>query len=874
MIGRRIAQYEIRTSIGAGGMGVVYKAWDTTLDRFVALKFLPPAAAADAGIRERFVREAKAASAVEHPNVCTIHEIGETDDGQLFICMAFCEGRSLKTMLKGGPIGEDEALDITAQILGGLQRAHAAGVVHRDLKPGNVMVAPDGSIKLVDFGLAKLLHEEGLTQTGTSMGTIAYMSPEQARGQEAGPASDLWSVGAMLWEMLTGARAFDRGSAASSLHAILEGEPEPAGALEGRCSPEMATAVRRLLARDPRDRFHSAGEALTALGIDPAAYRPAPQPISLAETMAAVPDAPTSAAPGRRRWLRKRYVFALVAALAASGITAWLARERPAPTDGAHLAVLPFENFTGDDGKAYLSDGLAAGLITALGELEGLRVLGRLEAWKERDRHLGSVERAHRLGAELLVAGSVQQDGDELLVDVELVDADGKVLFTQQFRGATEEAMELQKRIGRRLTSILEIPLDRRERARLSDLPTTSFQAFDLYLRGQQELDRARTTAVASSLGEGGAAEAAVTLFEQAIRLDSGFALAYAGLSEAHWRIGQSQRSAEPVIEARRAADQALEIDPDLPAGLIARARLARVAGNPSEAIAGLQKALQRHPHPDEALRELGQSYEAANDLAAAENAFRGATLIDGGEWLNWNALGAFLWRSGRYDEAQTAFERADLAAPDGIVRPRENLATLEVSRGRFDAAIEAFAAIEGPIRSAILASNFGTAYYFSQRPGHMEKAREYFQLAARLNPRDDQVQRNLADSLLSLGEEEAAMTHYRRARALVESQLEADPTSHELRLRRAFYAAKAGDCEVAREVIARLRPELPEMAQNLHRSAYVFALCDRPGEALTELRRAVDLGVSRDLIRGEDEFSSLRDDPAFQRLVAGPSSG
>ncbi len=867
MIGRRVAQYEIRESLGGGGMGVVYKAWDTKLDRFVALKFLPPAVGSDASRRKRFVREAKAASAVEHPNVCTIYEIGETEDGQLFICMAYCEGRSLKEELERRPIDPAEALRIGLQILSGLDRAHAAGVVHRDLKPANVMVAPDGSVKLVDFGLAKVAHEEGLTEVGTSMGTVGYMSPEQVRGEEAGPTSDLWAVGVILWEMLTGRPPFCGSNAASALQAILNDPPKPVGALGARVASEVGVAVAKLLAKDPRDRFQSASETLVALGAVPG--RPSSESESMLETAVAVPAASGAS---RRRWRRQRYVFALVAVLAVSAISVYVMKPAP-PSAASRLAVLPFQNFTGDAAKSYLSDGLAAGLITSLSELQGLQVLSRREAWSQRDRELGSIELAHRLGVEILLEGALRQDGDDLVVDVDLLDADGAVVFSQEYRGSVEKAMELEKQISRRLTDILEIPLNRRERSRLSELPTTSFQAFDLYLRGQQELDRARTTTSGSSLGDADAAEAAVTLFDQAIRLDPDFALAYAGLSEANWQIGQRDRESEPLIDAREAAERALEIDPDLPAALVAVARLTRSAGNPADAIAGLQTALERHPHPDEAQRELGLSHEAANDLKAAESAFRGATLVGGEDWFNWNALGAFFWRLGRYDEAQTVFERAATLAPAGVVRPLENLATLEVSRGRFDAAIAAFDAIEGPVRSAILASNIGTAYYFSERPGHLEKAGEYYRLAVRLNPRDDDVQRNLADLLLRLGQNDEAHEHYRTARSLVESQLETDPNSHELRLRRAFYAAKAAECDLVRDVMLRLRSQLPDTAQNAHRSAYVFALCDLPEEALAELRRAIELGVSPDLIRGEDEFSSLRDSPEFRSLVGKPAS-
>ena len=557
----------------------------------------------------------------------------------------------------------------------------------------------------------------------------------------------------------------------------------------------------------------------------------------------------------------------MVAAVAVVGSTYLVRSTRRAPPNFHRLAVLPFENFTGNEQNSHLFEGLAAGLINSLSELSELRVLSRVEAWSLRDRELSITEVADRLGVGLLLQGSVRLADDQFLIATELMDVTGTILDASELSGSPEELIQLQRRISRRLIQILEIPLSRRERSRLGSDPTRSFQAYDLYLRAQQHLDRGRTAASGTSLGDVDA-ETAVALFDQAIELDPEFALAHVGLSEAYWQMAQRDRATGPLEEAEREALRALEIDPVLPAAHVALARLDRSTGLVSESIATLRETLQHHPHPDVAQRELGLGYEALGDLESAEKAFLGATRMGGEDWFNWNALGAFYWRLGRYDEALPAFDQAAGLAPREIARPQENLASLEISRGRFEEAIVAFEAIEAPIRSADFASNIGTAYFFSQRPGHLDESLRYYRMAVRLNPRDDEMRRNLADVLLIQGQRQEALEHYRMARELVETQLATNPESYELRLRRAFYSAKVEECDSARQLMEALRPVLPDTAQNAHHSAYVYALCDDSERALEALRNAIQLGASPDLIRGEDEFARLRGEAEFQRLV------
>jgi tetratricopeptide (TPR) repeat protein len=425
--------------------------------------------------------------------------------------------------------------------------------------------------------------------------------------------------------------------------------------------------------------------------------------------------------------------------------------------------------------------------------------------------------------------------------------------------------LTLQQHIAGRLMRVLTIGLSPRERERLAKDPTQSFRAYREYLEAQRTIEAS---------GDEGGAEPAIALYREAIRVDPGFALAYAGLSEALWLKGASEGKPEAMVEAEEAARKALELDPELPAAKVALARTRRHKGEYGASIAELKTVLADHPHPDEAQRELAYSYERAGDLEAAENALRAAVAVGGDNWLNWNELGSFLWEAGRYGEAKAAFVKAAALSPEGVTKAEENVAAVEVSQGHFDQAVRTYEQIAQPIRSAILASNIGTAYYFSDRPDKWRQAERYYSLAVRLNPRDDRIQRNLADLFAHLGRIHEASEHYRDALSVIEAKLQGDPANTDLRLRRALYAAKAGNCGEAVGWAEELGRQLPDTAENALHLAQIYGTCGERSGALRWIGKAAELGVPPKLLEEQDEFDSLRDDPAFTKLVSRRSEG
>jgi Tfp pilus assembly protein PilF len=342
------------------------------------------------------------------------------------------------------------------------------------------------------------------------------------------------------------------------------------------------------------------------------------------------------------------------------------------------------------------------------------------------------------------------------------------------------------------------------------------------------------------------------------------------------WRIYYRDLDAEVLAEAEDEAERAAEIDPELPAAQIALALVYRSNGRYKTSIAGLRGVLAKHPRPDDAQRELAFSYEQVGELDEAESWYRAATLLGEDKWFNWNSLGAFLVRTGSYEEAAEVFEKAKSLAPPGVISPQENLAALAILQGDFEGAIAAYELIPRPIRDADLASNIGTAYYFSDRPDKLERAEEYYRRAAELNPMRAEIHGNLADLLLKLGRREEALEHYREALALVEQQLSGSSGQvatafaewRPLLIQQALYAAKAEECGTAVPLALELRQKIPETARDLHDLALVFALCGEQQQALEALDKAVELGFAAELIAIEDEFESLRGLPEWEELV------
>jgi serine/threonine-protein kinase len=505
MIGQTISHYRILSKLGEGGMGVVYKAHDTKLGREVALKFLPGGLTGDPRARERFIYEAKAASGIDHPNICTIYEIDETDDHRIFIAMACYEGETLKQRIARGPLETGEILDVAIQIARGLARAHEAGIIHRDIKPANIIITTRGEVKIVDFGLSKLLGLAKLTRTGMTVGTAAYMSPEQARSEEIDQRTDIWSLGVVLYEMLTGLCPFRSEYEQALIYSILNEEPAPLGSLRPDIPEEMDQLVQKAMAKVPVERFRYAGELLAELSF-------------LAKRREAESD---------------RLLIGAAKALPS-------------------IAVLAFTNLSADKENEYFSDGLAEDIIDALTQVPGLRVMARTSAFAFRGKEADVREIGARLNVEHILEGSVRRSGSRLRVTAQLVKAsDGYHVWSQRFDREMTDVFAIQDEISQAIVEKLRLRLS-------GDRPlvkryTENLAAYDLCLKARYDLRKmAREER-----------EAGRRYCEQAIALDPSYAPAYIVLAESYlWdAFWGSTDPREAFSRAKSAALEALRLD-------------------------------------------------------------------------------------------------------------------------------------------------------------------------------------------------------------------------------------------------------------------------------------------------------------------------
>ena len=483
LIGSTISHYKILSELGRGGMGVVYKAQDTKLDRTVALKFLAPHLLENEEACKRFHREAKAAAGLNHPNICTVYEISE-EGGQTFLAMEFIEGESLDNKIERCPLSLKEALGFARQVANGLAAAHANGVVHRDIKPGNLVVTPEGRVKILDFGLALLTEGSKLTQLDTTLGTVAYMSPEQAQGMEVDHRTDLWALGCVTYEMVCGQRPFRGVYDQAMVYEIVNQEPEPLTGLRTGVPMELEWMVGKCLAKDTSNRYQSAADLIVDLR-------------NLAEK------------------LKSGKSMTLSAATVA-------ATDRTGPTrKGVLIVVLPFQNRSRDEEDEYFSDGVTEDVISTLGNVQGIRVVPRSSAFHFKGRRPQLSDLVQVLRVTHVLEGSVRRSGDRLRITVELVDAEqGDQVWTQRFDRVLEDIFDVQDEIARSIADKLFVKLAGDQGGRLGRQGTSNIEAYTLYLRG---LFHYQLT-TKEGLRKG------ITCLEQTCALDPGYARARASL--------------------------------------------------------------------------------------------------------------------------------------------------------------------------------------------------------------------------------------------------------------------------------------------------------------------------------------------------------
>ena len=846
-------------------MGVVYRAEDTSLGRTVALKFLSSQIVQDPKRVERFRDEARTASALNHPNICTIYEVGE-QEGEMFIAMEYVEGRPLSEFLREGGMAVETLLRYGLQISGALEHAHERGIVHRDLKPANVVVTPNGNAKILDFGLAKRNDPEQLqrkttqgvaTETSVGLtGTLPYMSPEQLEGRETGPRSDIWSLGVILYEMASGTRPF-RGENLYRLCTAIVQEPMPP--LPDNVPAGLAAVIKRCLQKEPSRRYQRASElraALEALEISGPGVAPTPPPVK---------ETGTARRPGL-------WIALAAAALLCVGVgLAMLWRNNTvlkSPGKGSisvpervQLAVLPPSGGTGSEDSAF-NDGLVETLTSRLTVLTEKHPLAVVPASEVRARKVATVDAARaEFGVNLGLVINVQHAADQERVNYSLVDAASH----QQLRGGTITAprgdpFALQDQVSESVTQALELQLQPQEKRALGVHGTTEPAAYDFYLQGRGYLQ---------DYGKLEDVENALTVFGKAVDKDPNFAAAYAGLGESYWRKFELVHNESLVKRATESCSAAKQRDNTLSEAHTCLGMVAQGTGKYELAIEEFQKAAQSEPTQEAAVAGLAQAYQSLNRLEDAERAFKEAIALRPTYWAGYNRLGTFYLRHGKLDKAGEMYAQVIALAPGGFIG-YTNLGITRVQQGKYAEAIEPLKRSLEIRKTGEATSNLATAYFQQKQFGDAAK---FFEEAVALDSGNYELWGNLGDAYYwAPGMRDRSVEAYRKALSLGEVQRKINPRNANMLSYLAAYHAMLGETRTAREQIGQALQLMPRDPEVLYYAGLVYAQLGAKEEAIDTLRRSVASGYSPAAIRDTPNFAVLESDPRYKVLISSAS--
>ena len=631
MIGKTISHYRILEKLGGGGMGVVYRAEDTRLKRTVALKFLPPELTCDSESKDRFIQEAQSASALQHNNICNIHDIDETDSGQLFLVMDCYEGETLKSRIARGHFGIAEVIDIAVQIAEGLQKAHEKGIVHRDIKPANIIITKDGVVKILDFGLAKLAGQAGISKAGSIVGTAAYMSPEQARGEDVDHRTDIWSLGVVLYEMVAGRPPFTSEFDQALIYLILKEEPPPIADLRSDVSSSLVSVVSKAIQKDRDRRYQNVADMLMDLKS---------------------PGEQSGDEPPRKRSLT----------------------ERTQPS----IAVLPFTNLSADPENEYFSDGMSEDIINTLTKVNGLHVVARTSSFAFKGKNEDIREIGRKLHVEHVLEGSVRRSGNRLRITAQLIKiSDGYHLWSERFDRAMDDIFAIQDQISLSIVDKLKVTLLEGEKGALAKRSAENLEAYNLLLQGRYSFHKSTRESLQN----------AIERFQEAIALSPDYAQAYVEMAATYYILGGLDYlpSRDVYPKARASALKALEIDPNIAE---AYAVLATVNLNYDwdweGAESGFRKAIELNSKAPNVRMQHALFLVCRGRLSEALAEMNTAYSLDPllGKVQSW--LGFILLRMGRLEEARDQLGRAMATEPDRA-NPHWLLGHIDVLQGRYE---------------------------------------------------------------------------------------------------------------------------------------------------------------------------------------------
>jgi serine/threonine protein kinase/tetratricopeptide (TPR) repeat protein len=849
-----ISHYRILDSLGSGGMGVVYRAEDTTLHRTVALKFISEQSPKNLKVNERLRHEARTASALNHPNICTIYEVGE-DAGEVFIAMEYVEGRTLAEVIRQGPLPIDTVLRFARQLASALAHAHDRGVLHGDLKPLNVIVTPQGDAKILDFGLARRSDpaefDRRTLETVSSEnrvglgGTLPYMAPEQIEGGDASTRTDIWSLGVVVYEMAAGSRPFQGENLYLLCNSILRDTPRP---LPASCPAGLATIIFRCLEKEPARRYQRASETRAAL-----------------ETLSPVKEESSSqpeVVPSRR----KRTILGVLAlgALAATGIIAvrgdklWKSGATGAVPSRVLLGVLP--PVSNDASQSAFDNGLADTLNSRLGELSARHPLAVIPMNSTLEKRVTTVDAARQqFGVNLVLVLKVQRAAGNVRVNYALVDPRSH----QQVRSGTVTAAAadpfgLQDRVFENVAAAMELQLAPQEKQSLNSHGTTEPVAYDFYTQGRGYL---QDYVVPEKVDN------AITLFGRALEKDPAYAAATAGLGEAYWRKYQLTHDSKWADAAIENCQKAANLNSNLAYAHACLGQALRGTGNYEKAAEQYRRALELDSGSDDAYGGLAAVYEQLGRLAEAEQLHKQDISVRPGYWATYNRLGLFYMAHARYEEAASMFSQVVSLAPDSFTG-YYNLGAIRVLQGKYDDAIPLLERSLSIRPTADALTNLGTAYFQMRR---YPDAAAKFEEAVKLDEKDYVMWGNLGDAYYwTPGRRSEAAAAYEKAIALGEQNLRVNPRDAQLLGYLAEYHAMRGERKPALanlDASLRLLPKSPDMLLN---AGIVYQQLGDTNRALDVLEQAVSLGLSPEMLRDTPNFDALKDNPQFLGLVHG----
>jgi serine/threonine protein kinase/tetratricopeptide (TPR) repeat protein len=847
-------RYHVESLLGSGGMGKVYKARDRELERTVAIKVLRPDLMTDPMALQRFKHELLLASSISHPNILRIHDLGEYK-GIKFISMAYVDGGDLTAVLrKEGRLPLERVLNIMRQLAAALAAAHGVNVVHRDLKPQNILLGSEDHIYVTDFGIAKTLESDrtSVTRTGAVLGTPLYMSPEQVEGKALDHRSDLYTYGLILYEMLTGVLPFSGDTTFQLMYQRVHQLPKRPELVIPDLPPYLSRICLKCLEKDPAKRYQSASEILVDLE-----FKHAPTQTRTVQI--------TLPALSKKVWLLSASVVVVLLAglLALPGVRDFLFRHKsaepisgiPSLQRGKFVAVLPMRVLGDQNSLGYVAEGVVEELSAKLFQLHDMHTASTAEVQKVRPSNSLN-EVARQLGVNLVVSGTIQGSGDKLRITASLEDvAGGRRVWTQEFSGVKQDLLTLEDQIYTGLVEALALKPTSEESARATPHPTENIEAYDLYLKGRSAM---RSQQDVKNI------QSAVGLYEQALKKDPNFALAYAGVADASLVMYHEKKDSFWSQKALAAAQQAERLNDNLPEVHFSLGNVYTASGKGAEAVSELKRALQLAPNSDDGYRGLGKAYLTLGQKDLALQAYQKAIDLNPYYWVNYNSAGQAYANLGEYDKALAAFQRIIELEPDNSFGYL-NTGAIYFQQGKYEQCIPFFQKSLQIRPHPNAYSNLGTAFFYLKR---YADAVPMFEKAVEMNQNDPALMGNLGDAYRWFNQLDKANATYDRAIALAFKQLQVNPRDASVLDGLGVWYAKKGNAIQALDFMRRARAVSPDDLTIIYDQAQVFAITGRTAEALKALREALQKGYSLEQARSDPELAALQKTPEFGKLV------